>query len=106
MAAGARIGALYPCRVNFSVTRHSAQKPPPDALERLWLRLEGRRFEDITFVRTSREIRASTGHDSPVAMERDEREEIGRGEVLECLREICEGAPELRVDWYAVSPRR
>jgi hypothetical protein len=92
--------------VDFVVTRHSAQKAPPDALERLWARLEGRRFEDISFFRAAREIRASTGHDSPISLERDEREQIGRNDVLECLRAICEGAPEPQLDWYAVSARR
>jgi len=92
--------------VNFAVTRHADRRAPPDALERLWERLEGRRFQEITFRRAARYIRADTGHDSPVSMERDEREEIGRTEVLDCLREICERAPELQLDWYAVSPRR
>jgi RNA:NAD 2'-phosphotransferase (TPT1/KptA family) len=92
--------------VDFAVTRHAAQKAPPDALERLWARIEGRRFEDVTFLRTARDIRAASGHDSPISMERDEREATGRGAVLDCVREICEEAPELPVDWYAVSPRR
>jgi hypothetical protein len=38
-------------------------------------------------------------------MERAEREQIGRAAVLKCLDEICERAPELRTDWYAVSAR-
>jgi hypothetical protein len=92
--------------VNFAVTRHADYSAPHDALELLWAQLHGRRFEDITFTRGAREIRASTGHDSPISMERDEREQIGRNTVLGCLREVCEGAPGLRVDWYAVSPRR
>lgn len=92
--------------MDFAVTRHAAQKAPADALERLWARIEGRRFEDITFLRTARDIRADVGHDSPILMEREEREAIGRRAILDCLREICEEAPELRVDWYAVSPRR
>jgi hypothetical protein len=92
--------------VDFAVTRHVGQKAPPDALEHLWERIEGRRFEDITFLRTARDIRADAGHDSPFSMERDEREEIGRRAILACLSEICEEAPELPLDWYAVSPRR
>lgn len=92
--------------MDFAVTRHADYKAPDDALERLWARLQGRRFEEIAFARRGREITASTGHDSPVSMERDEREEIGRASVLDCLRELCEGAPDLRVDWYAVSARR
>jgi hypothetical protein len=92
--------------VEFAITRHASHRPPPDALELLWKRVQGRRFEEISFKRSSREIRASTGHDSPMSMERDEREQIGRTSVLNCLAEICEGACELHLDWFAVSPRR
>lgn len=91
--------------MNYAIAKHSGARAPGDALELLWRHLEGRRFEEIYFRRAGRDILVSTGHDTPVAMERDEREEIGRQEVLDCLREICERAPELELDWYAVAPR-
>jgi hypothetical protein len=92
--------------VDFAVTRHSGSRAPEDALELLWRRLRGERFEDVEFRRVGREIRAATGHDTPVQMERDEREEIGRQEILECLSDVCGAAAELELDWYAVAPRR
>lgn len=39
-------------------------------------------------------------------MERDEREEQGRLAVLGIVQEACKREPELKLDWYAVSPRR
>jgi len=38
-------------------------------------------------------------------MERDEREEVGRLAVLDILQEVCERAPELTLDWFAVSAK-
>ena len=43
------------------------------------------------------------GEDAPISMERDEREEIGRRAVLDIVRSVCERAPELKSDWFAVS---
>lgn len=37
-------------------------------------------------------------------MTRDERVEIGRRAVLDALDEVCERAPGLKLDWYAVVP--
>ena len=37
-------------------------------------------------------------------MTRDERIEIGRRAVLDVVRETCDGSPELKSDWFAVSP--
>jgi hypothetical protein len=92
--------------VRFAVTLHSGSRAPRDALTLLWKRLEGRRFEDVSFSRGGSEIRAETGADAPVSMERDERAEVGRAAVLGCVREVCERAPELKSDWFAVSPQR
>jgi hypothetical protein len=75
--------------------------PPQHALELLWQRL-GPEREEISFAHSGQEIEADTGED-PVSMTRDERSEIGRGRVLEVLREVCEESPELDSDWFAVS---
>lgn len=87
--------------MQFRITPHSALAPPPDALELLWEQLGGY-FEDVSFVKVGPEIMATTGEDAPVSMTVDERVEIGRRAVLDIVREICEGAPELRSDWFAV----
>ena len=77
----------------------------PEALDLLWQRL-GPRGGEARFTKAATEIRADLAHDAPVAMASGEREEIGRLAVLDVLRDVCERAPELKLDWYAVSLRR
>jgi hypothetical protein len=91
--------------VNFSITRHSGFAAPENALELLWERLGSSR-EEASFVRGRTEIRATWGIDIPVVMERDERDQLGRYAILDIVRGVCEQAPELRADWFAVSARR
>jgi hypothetical protein len=93
---------LYPCQsVQFRIIPHSALAPPSDALDLLWEQLGGH-HEDVSFAKAGPEIAASTGEDAPVSMTVDERVEIGRRAVLDIVREVCEGAPGLRSDWFAV----
>jgi len=92
--------------VKFSITPHSRSGAPENALDLLWERLEGKRFEDVSFSRSGAELMARAGHDAPVSMERDEREEIGRLAVLDCVTRVCERVPELKIAWFAISPRR
>jgi hypothetical protein len=91
--------------VQFRITPHSAFAPPADALDLLWQRL-GTNHEDVSFEKAGSEITAITDEDAPVAMTSDERAEIGRRAVLDIVREVCEVAPELRSDWFAVSSGR
>jgi hypothetical protein len=91
--------------VRFSISVHSGFRAPPDALDLLWERL-GTRHADTRFTRGTTDIRATWSRDAPVSMEQDEREELGRLTVLGIVREACERAPELKLDWYAVSSRR
>jgi len=65
-----------------------------------------RRREDVVFSRAGGEIRALIDRDDSVRMTQDERLELGREAVLEALGEVCSRAPELRIDWFAVSPAR
>lgn len=88
--------------MQFRITPHSAFAPPADALDLLWQRLGAER-EEVSFERAGTQITATTGEDAPVSMTRDERIHVGRRAVLDVLREVCEEAPELRSDWYAVS---
>jgi len=88
--------------VQFRITPHSAAAPPADALQLLWERL-GAGWGEVSFVKMGPQIEARTGQDAPVSMTSDERAEIGRRAVLRVLQEVCEGAPELSPDWYAVS---
>ena len=91
--------------MDFRITRHAGHAAPEDALDLLWERL-GPRRDEASFAMTRSCIRATWGVDAPVAMERDEREEIGRTAVLDIVRAACERGPGLRADWYAVSPQR
>jgi hypothetical protein len=90
--------------VRFRIAPHSGQGAPPDAIERLAVRL-GSSVEDAFFVKVGNEILATWGEDAPVAMERDEREELGRLALLGIIEEVCEETPDLRADWFAVAPR-
>jgi hypothetical protein len=91
--------------VKFKVTRHSGFGPPADALDLLWQRLGATR-DEVSFAKVDGEIRAAWEEGAPASMERAERIEVGRIAVLHIVRDVCEGAPELRLDWYAVSPLR
>lgn len=100
--------ACWTCNVadvDFKITRHSGSAAPDDALDLLWRQLENRRGRE-RFVKRGSEIRAMMRDDSPVSVESDEREEIGRRVVLDILRGICDQAPQLELDWFAVSPLR
>jgi hypothetical protein len=90
--------------VKFRITPHSGTataKRPADALDLLWERL-GTRREETRFAKVGSEIRATWGEGMPASMDRDERAEIGRREVLAILSDVCESAPELKLDWFAV----
>jgi hypothetical protein len=91
--------------MEFRITRHSGFGSPDDALDLLWAHLGARRPE-ASFAKGSRDIRAEWTVDLPVAMERDEREQVGRATILEIVRTVCAQTPELTADWYAVSSHR
>jgi hypothetical protein len=60
--------------------------------------------EDVSFSTSAGEIGASLDREESVSETNDERVEIGRRAVLGALEEICDGSPELKLDWYAVGP--
>src|SRR5260370_174425 len=91
--------------VNFSITRHSGWAAPDNALDMLWARLGARR-EEGSFTRSGADIKATWGSDAPSSIDRDEREEVGRIVILEIVRDVCEQAPELSSDWFAVGASR
>jgi hypothetical protein len=91
--------------VRFKITYHSGHKPPEGALDLLAQRL-GPRREDVSFVKVGTEIWATEAADAPVSMTQDERTDIGRRAVLAVVREVCDAAPDLNSDWFAVSSGR
>jgi hypothetical protein len=58
--------------------------------------------EEASFAKAGAEIRVRWGRDAPSSIDRYEREEVGRIAILETVRKVCEQAPELRSDWFAV----
>ena len=94
------------CRVagvRFRITIHSGFRPPEDALEVLFAKLGGFR-EGVRFSKLNNEIRATVSEEG--SRERDELEEIGRRQVLDVVKNVCERAPELELDWFAVAALR
>ena len=59
----------------------------------------------MSFAKAGSEISATWGEDAPVSMERDVRAELGHRAVLGIVRKVCERAPELEWDWFAVGIR-
>jgi hypothetical protein len=70
-------------------------------MDLLWQRLDGT-HDDVSFAKVGGELRARWAGHVPASRERDERGEIGRYAVLEIVRDVCERAPELEFDWFAV----
>ena len=91
--------------MTFRITLHSGFAAPADALDLLWPHLDAMR-SDVGFVKVGGEIRTTWAKDSPVSMESDEREQTGRLAILKIVCDVCEGAPELKSDWFAISPVR
>lgn len=90
--------------MRFRITIHSGHGAPDDAIELLWRRL-GVRQDEVSFGRHGwREIRASRGEDEGRFADGAERRERERRAVFEIVRDICEPAPELEADWFAVAP--
>jgi hypothetical protein len=87
----------------FRITRHAALTPPDRAMSLLCERLPDR-SEDVRFSMVGGEVGASFDREESVSANYDESVEIGRRAVLGALEEICDLAPELELDWYAVSP--
>jgi hypothetical protein len=87
--------------VTFKITRHIALAAPADALTLLWPRLEGVRHDDMHFSNLGG-ITATMSDDPPLSMTRDEWSDTSRRTVLGVLSDLCEEAPELEFDWYAV----
>jgi hypothetical protein len=71
-------------------------------LDLLWQRL-GPKYDAVSFAKVGGEIKATWRDDASASRTRDERAEIGRRAVYDVVRDVCERAPELKSDWFAVS---
>ncbi len=88
--------------MRFKITRHSGFAPPDDALDLLLRSDWARTATASSFAKVGAEIWATLEADAPVSMTHDERADIGRRAVLDVMREVCDGAPGLNSDWFAV----
>ncbi len=88
--------------MRFRIARHSGHAAPPDAMELLMRRL-GAQCDDVSFAMAGAEIRARVGDDEGDPATRETRAEAARWQVFELVRDVCERAPELKTEWYAVS---
>jgi hypothetical protein len=90
-------------RMQFRITTHSGHDAPPAAVDEL-LAVLGARRGSGRFYKVGREIRATWGDVESGGRDRPERMELARQQLLELIRAICEAAPALDADWYAVGP--
>ena len=90
--------------MKFKITIHARSGAPPDALDLLWARLGSDR-DDVRFAKPGVAIIATWMSEAPVTMERDERKDVGRRAVWDIVSNVCEGAPDIRSSWFAVSPQ-
>jgi len=88
--------------VTFRIGRHSGFAAPPDAMELLLRRL-GAQADEVSFAMVGDEIRATSGEASGDSTTREERVAVQREAVLDLIRDVCERAPELESNWFAVS---
>jgi hypothetical protein len=110
--AETRLGSFGPrdteYAVTFKITRHagsrrSTRPRPANAMDLLWRRLDVSRG-DASFAKVGPEISATWQMDAPGRVPRDELSAVGRLAVLDVVREVCEHAPELELEWFAISP--
>jgi hypothetical protein len=90
--------------MEFRITPHTAYGAPVDAIESLWPHLETADVADAAFARSPEGITASWGYDDASRTIREELTVRERREVLEAVCDVCDRAPGLESDWYAISP--
>jgi hypothetical protein len=79
---------------------------PPDHVVELLREQIPKRREDVLFSRVGGEIRARLDREESGWRTPSESSEIARQAVLDAVGEVCDRSPELKLDWYAVSPAR
>jgi hypothetical protein len=90
--------------MEFRITTHTGFGAPADAIDSLWPHLETADVDDASFAKGHDDIRANCGYDDASQADREEVMERERREVLEAVCEVCDRAPGLESDWYAIGP--
>jgi hypothetical protein len=68
----------------------------------LLLRRLGAQRDEISFAMVGTEIRATSGEAQGDSTSRETRVEGARLAILDLICDVCERAPELESDWFAV----
>jgi len=87
--------------VEFRIGRHSGFAAPPDAMELLLRRL-GAQADEISFAMVGTEITATSPASHGDSTTREIRVGVERQAIVDLIRDVCERAPELESDWFAV----
>ena len=88
--------------MRFRIGRHSGFPAPADAMELLLRRL-GAQADEISFAMGRDEITATSPESHGDSTTREIRVEVARQAIVDLIRDVCERAPELESDWFAVS---
>jgi hypothetical protein len=88
--------------MRFRIARHSGFAAPADALELLARRLGAQR-DEASFEMMGSEIGVMWDEREGDSETRQVRTEIARRAIVDLICEVCERAPELESDWFAVS---
>jgi hypothetical protein len=88
--------------VTFRIGRHSGFAAPPNAMELLLRRL-GAQADEVSFAMVGDEIRATSGEVDGDSTTKEMRVAVEREVILDLIRDVCDRAPELESNWFAVS---
>ena len=88
--------------MTFRIGRHSGFAAPADALELLLRRL-GSQIDQVSFAMVGAEIRATTARSLGDATTREASLDVERRAIVDLISDVCDKAPELKSDWFAVS---
>jgi hypothetical protein len=69
----------------------------------LLLRHLGAQVDEVSFAMVGNEIRATSGEGYGDSTTREIRVDVERRAIVDLIRDVCERAPELDSDWFAVS---
>jgi len=69
----------------------------------LLLRRLGAQADEVSFAMVGAEIRATSPESEGDSTTREMRVEAERQAIVDLVRDVCERAPELESDWFAVS---
>ena len=67
------------------------------------MRRLGTKADEVSFAIVGDEIRATSPESDGDSLTREIRVEVQRQAIVDLIHDVCERAPELEADWFAVS---